>query len=84
MGTSRRSLGALFVSADWRVRVFWSSCLLDILSNRLYVSTITLSGCMDRRSCFMLLFYKPIRGSSGAMHFCMFLSMVDALLLRST
>ena len=30
----------------------------------------------------MLLFYKPIRGSSGAMHSCMFLSMVDTLLGR--
>ena len=32
------------------MRVFGSSGLLDILCNRLYVRTIPLSGCMDRRS----------------------------------
>ena len=31
----------------------------------------------------LLLSYKPIRGSSGAMHSCMFLSTIDASLGRS-
>ena len=32
------------------MRVFWSSGLVDRPSDRLYVRTIPLSGCMDRRS----------------------------------
>ena len=41
-------MGPLFVSEDWRVRVFWSSGIVDRPSKRLYVLTIPLSGCMDR------------------------------------
>ena len=33
---------------------------------------------------YLLLFYKPIRGSSGGMHSCMFLSPVDLLFRQST
>ena len=47
MGPLRGSLGASFVSADWRVRVLWSSGLVDRPSDLLYVHTITLSRCMD-------------------------------------
>ena len=48
MGTRSGSLGALFVLADWQLRVFWSFGLIDRPSDRLYVRTIPLSGCMDR------------------------------------
>ena len=41
------SLGASFVSADWRVRVFWSSGLVDRPYDCLYVRTIPLFGCMN-------------------------------------
>ena len=47
-GTRRGSLGASLVSEDWRVRVFWSSGLLDRLYDSLYVRNITLSGCIGR------------------------------------
>ena len=46
------SLGALFLSADWQGRVFWSSVLVDRPSERLYIHTITLPGFMYRRSCY--------------------------------
>ena len=49
----RVSLGALFVSADWRVRVFWSSVLVDKPSDSMYVRTIPLSGCIYRRSHYI-------------------------------
>ena len=48
------SLGASFVPADWRVRVFESSGLKDRPSDRLSIRTIPLSGCMDRRSRYTL------------------------------
>ena len=37
-------LGASLLLADWWVRVFWSSGIIDRQSNRLYVRTINLSG----------------------------------------
>ena len=43
------SMGVLFVVADWRVRVFGSSSLVDIPSDHLYVRSIPLYGCMYRR-----------------------------------
>ena len=53
-GLWRGFLGALFVSADWQVRVFWSSGIVYRPSDRLYVRTIPLSVCMDRRSSYMM------------------------------
>ena len=47
------SVGESFILSDWRVRVFWSSGIVDIPSDRLYVRTIPLSGCMDRRSRYI-------------------------------
>ena len=44
--------GGLFVFADWRVRVLWSSGLVDRPSNRLHIRTIPLSVCMYRSSCY--------------------------------
>ena len=49
-GPWRGSLGALFVSENWRVRVLWSYGLVDRPSDHLCVRTITLYRCMDR--CF--------------------------------
>ena len=49
------SLGASFVSADWQVRVFWLSGIVDRPSNHLYIRNIPMSGCMDRRSCYTRL-----------------------------
>ena len=43
-------LGASFVSTDWRVRVFWSSVLVDRPSEYLCVRNIPLYGYVDRRS----------------------------------
>ena len=37
MGTWQESLGALFVSEDWKVRVFWSSSPVDRTSDHLYI-----------------------------------------------
>ena len=55
-GAVRRGyLGALFVSSDWWVRVFWLSGIVDIPSDRLDACTIPLYGCMDRRSNYTLL-----------------------------
>ena len=51
-------LGASFVSANWGVRVFWSSGLVDRPSDRIYVRTITLSGCMGRRSRYIPFYYQ--------------------------
>ena len=48
-GTRRRFLGASFVLVDWQVMLFWLFGLVDRPSDRLYVRTIPLSGCMDRR-----------------------------------
>ena len=42
--------GSCSYLADWQVRVFWLSGLVDRPSYRLYVSTITLYGCMNRLS----------------------------------
>ena len=52
MGPWRGSLGESLVLADSWVRMFWSSGLVDRPSDRLYVRTIPLSGCMDRRYCY--------------------------------
>ena len=50
MGLWIRSLGASFAPADWQMRVFWLSGIVDIPSDHLYVRTIHMSGCIDRRS----------------------------------
>ena len=52
-GTWRGGLGASFVSVDWRVRVFWCSGLVYRPSERLYVRTIPLAGCMDIWSSYI-------------------------------
>ena len=49
-----RSLGASLVLADWQVRVFGSSGLIDRTSDHLYVQTINLHGCM-----YGFYHYKP-------------------------
>ena len=56
MGSWSGSQGALAVPSDWQVRVFWMSGLIDRQSDRLYISTIPLYGCMDRRSCCIPFF----------------------------
>ena len=48
-GTRSGSLGASLVLADWQVRVLMSSGLVDRPSDCLYVRTITLSGCTEKR-----------------------------------
>ena len=48
-GPRSGSLGASFVSEDLKVRVLWSSGIVDRPSDRFYVRTITLSGCMEKR-----------------------------------
>ena len=53
MGPWMGSLGALFVSEDWRLRLFWLYGLVDRPSERLYVRNIPLSGCMERCSCYI-------------------------------
>ena len=37
------------------MKAFWLSGILDRPSDRLYVRTISLFGCMDRRSYYILL-----------------------------
>ena len=54
-GAVNRVAGASLVTADWRVRMCRLSGLVDILSGHLYVRTIPLPGCMDRRSRYKLL-----------------------------
>ena len=54
------SLGSFFVSADWQVRVLWSSGIVDRLTDILYVHTIPLAGCMDRRSCCIPFSYQVL------------------------
>ena len=53
-GVCSVSLGTSMVLVDWQVRVFGPSILVDRPSDHLYVRTITMSGCMGRRS-----HYKP-------------------------
>ena len=55
-GTWSGYMGALFISEDWQVRVICSSGLVDRPSGHLYVHTITMSGCMDRLSCYVLFY----------------------------
>ena len=40
----RGSLGTLFISVDWQVRVFWSSSLLDWPSVHMYYSSVWVHG----------------------------------------
>ena len=42
------SLGEMFVSTDYQVRVFGKSVILDIPYESLSIRTITMFGCMDR------------------------------------
>ena len=44
--------------ANWRVRVFLSSGIVDRLSENLSVRTIPLSGWMDRRSRYIPFYYQ--------------------------
>ena len=58
-GTRKWYLGASFVVAYWWVRVFGRSGLVDRPSDHIYVCTISLSECMDRRSRYTsLMTYK--------------------------
>ena len=57
-GAVQGSRVALFVSADWQVRMFWLYGILDIPYDRLYLHTITLSGCMDICSCYIQFYYQ--------------------------
>ena len=43
---------------DCRVRVFGLSDIVDRPSDRLYVHTFPLCGCMDRRSCYIRFYSK--------------------------
>ena len=54
MGPRRWSLGVLFISVDWQVRMFRPSGIIDIPLDGLYIRTIPMSGCMDRRSRYMV------------------------------
>ena len=45
--TGPRSLGALLVTADWKLMVFGSSGIVDRTSDLIYVRNIPLSGFMD-------------------------------------
>ena len=58
MEPSSRSLGASSVLEYWRVRVFSSFCMVDILSVCLSVRTIFLSGCIYICSCYIPLSYQ--------------------------
>ena len=49
-GPWRVSQGASFVLKDWKVRVLWLFGIVDRPSKHIYVRTITMSGCVDRRS----------------------------------
>ena len=40
---------------DWQVRVFMPSGIIDTPSDRMYVWTIPMSGCMDRLYCYIVL-----------------------------
>ena len=53
MGPWRGSLGASFVLADWRVRVFGPSGIIGRPSDRLYVWTFPLYGWMERISRYI-------------------------------
>ena len=66
-GPWRGFQGVLFVSEDWWVRVFWSSGPVDRPSDCLYVRTIPLPGCMDRRSRYTVpwCFTRPLAGKSN-------------------
>ena len=50
----RGSLGALFVSVYFQVRVFWLSGIIYRPSDHMYIRTIPMSECMDRRSRYTL------------------------------
>ena len=52
--------GGVFVLAYWKVRVFWSSGIVDRRSERLYIRTISLHGCMYRISR-----YTPFSSQAG-------------------
>ena len=59
-GSWRGSLGESFVSTDCWVRVFWFSALIDRPYYRMYVSTIFLSGCVDRCSRCISFSYQSL------------------------
>ena len=58
IGEWRGSLGALFVSTDWQVRVLWLSGIVYRPSEHMYISTTPLSGCMYRLSCYIPFYYQ--------------------------
>ena len=51
-GPKKGSRGMLLVLADWQVRVFWSSGIIDTPSDRMYLHNISLYGCIDRHYCY--------------------------------
>ena len=56
--------GASLILEDFQVRAFGSSSLVDIPPDRLYVHTIPLSGCIDRRSNYSQSECFPVTGQS--------------------
>ena len=50
IGPRRESLGALFMSVDWKVRLLRKSDFIDRPYDGLTIQTITISGRMTRRS----------------------------------
>ena len=53
MGPRRGTQEASFVPADWQVRVFDPSGLIDRPSDNISMQTILLYGYMDRHSCYI-------------------------------
>ena len=58
MGPRRWYLGSSFVLADWQVRAFGTSGILDITSDHMYIRTITMFGCMGRRYRYTPFYYQ--------------------------
>ena len=60
MGVRRGYLGVSFVLADWQVRVFWSSGIVDRPSDCLYIRIILISGCTYRLSRYIPFSYQAL------------------------
>ena len=65
-GPRSGSLGASFVSADLKVRVLWSSGIVDIPNDRLYVRMYVLLLCLGA------LMYAPVTSPFILKHDCPF------------
>ena len=52
-------MNASFVPADWRVRMFKTSVIVDRPSDRLSIWTIPLHGCMYRCSYYTTFSSQP-------------------------